>query len=962
MSPMPSDRIFSFANWAIDAGRKELRLNDVAVPMGSRAFQILETLAAAAGTLVTKNDLFQSVWPGLAVEENTLQVHISAVRKALGEDRGLLKTISGRGYVLGGSWRLDGTSDRSPPGSRLEVQADRWLVNNLPSARASLVGRDGKLNELVDILSDYRAVTLTGPGGIGKTKLAIELARRVKDSFGDAVALVELGTIMDSVLVAPTTARVLRLAVNPTEISAVTVAEAVGGRRLLLVLDNCEHLIDTAAELADAVLRRCPNATVLATSRESLRIEGEYVAMIPPLSVPDETMEEPELLLSQSAVQLFIARMEALRSNFVPTPRDFLSIGALCRRLDGIPLALEFAAARSATLGIEAVLLRLDKRFELLTGGRRDQLQRHQTLRATLDWSYDLLSGDEQELLCYLAVFPAGFTLDGAVAMMEDRLSRPSVIEALSNLIGKSLVSVDPSISGRWRLLETTRAYGLEVLARKGLTEDAARRHARFFWQMIAIAGDMSHASGDLSRYANEIGNVHAALDWAFTVGGDIVLGVELTAAYAPVWMQLLAFVECATRIEKALAHIAPDSQLDPTLAAQLYVSLGFALLNTTGTAARMKAASTKGLELAERLGNRELQLKAVWTLWSYNLNSGQYAATKQVAEQYLTIARQTTTPGNEAVGRRLLGAALHFYGQQSEAGRQLSLSLQGSAHRSDGTSSPMWFLLNQSILAKAMLARVLLLKGRIAESRALALESFEEARAENDKLSIAYALRNAVCPIALMTRDLPMADRSVSWLLELVTREGIAFWASWTSCLKGQLQVLHGEAADGVTSLRIGLQTRAENGWLMRNPEFLGSLAEGLLGLGNTPAALCAVDKALEIARQGHQMWCFADLLRIKGEILLPADQDQSEALFAEGLALAREQECRFYELKLAVSMARLMISAGRKQAAIDLLKPTHDEFDGDVEIPDIISARHLMEEAAGLTAGRRIVRALRF
>jgi len=361
-----------------------------------------------------------------------------------------------------------------------------------------------------------------------------------------------------------------------------------------------------------------------------------------------------------------------------------------------------------------------------------------------------------------------------------------------------------------------------------------------------------------------------------------------------------------------------------------------------------MKAALSIGLALAEQLSDLELQLKAVWTLWSYNLNSGQYAEAKEVGERYLEIALRTGNPANETVGRRLIGAATHFFGAQEDARRELTLSLDHAAHGLDDGANQMWFLLNQSVLAKAMLARVLLLQGKIGQSRSLAAECLQEARREKDKLAIAYALRNAVCPIALMTHDLAAADEAISSLLELVTREGIAFWTSWTSCLKGQLLILQGKHEDGIALLRSGLRARTDNGWLMRNPEFLGSLAEGLLASGEAVQARAAVEEALTISRQGWQLWCLADLLRIKAEILLandPCDLSRAEVLFAEGLSVARDQQCRFYELKVAAAWAGIMARSNRQQTALDLVGPVSALFDQEIDLPALAFARALAE-----------------
>src|SRR3954452_15309485 len=244
--PSPVDRTYSFGNWLIDCQRRELRYDNDIVPIGSRAFEILEKLVGSAGLLVTKDDLIGSVWSGLTVEDNTLQVHISAVRKALGDDRNLLKTVSGRGYTLAGTWQSGHLDD--PATAPVTIPADAPFSSNLPSTRAPLIGREDCMSQLADVLSAYRAVTLVGPGGIGKTKLAIDLARSVAPSFNDSVALVELATLQDAALATSATARALKLASNDKEVSPTSIARAIGTRHLLLVLDNCEHVIEAAAQ------------------------------------------------------------------------------------------------------------------------------------------------------------------------------------------------------------------------------------------------------------------------------------------------------------------------------------------------------------------------------------------------------------------------------------------------------------------------------------------------------------------------------------------------------------------------------------------------------------------------------------------------------------------------------------------------------------------------------------------
>lgn len=596
----PSPRsVYASNGWDIDLARRELRFQGVSVPIGSRAFEILEVLVRAGGELVNKYHIMERVWPGAVVEENTLQFHISALRKALGADRGLLKTVSGRGYRLLGTWTVQQATE---PEQRADLSErkprQRPFRTNMPIAGSALIGRSAPRQHLLDVLSAYRVVTLTGPGGIGKSVLALEIARSLFPTFEGDCWFAELASLSNPALVPSAVASLLGLRMGGSEISGEAVARAIGGEKLLLVLDNCEHLADAAASLAEALVRMCPNAMVLATSREILRIDGEYVYRVPSLDVPQQG-EDAVNIDDYSAVQLFTARLMALDSGLSARPENLPLIASICRHLDGIPLAIEFAAARVATLGLQQTADRLNDRFSLLTAGRRTALPRHRTLRATLDWSYELLPESERTLLRRLAVFAGGFTLEAATAVMSDTGTTSSMVaEGIASLADKSLVSLDTSVlSGRWRLLETTRAYALDKLAENGEAEQVARWHAEFFWTLFAPATESPLVSlNDLPRYAREIDNLRAALDWAFSSRGDSEIAVRLTIAAIPLWLQLSLLEECGARAEQAMTLIGPGSTGTERQRMQLWAALGIVMTHKKGPSPNIITAWTNVL------------------------------------------------------------------------------------------------------------------------------------------------------------------------------------------------------------------------------------------------------------------------------------------------------------------------------------------------------------------------------
>jgi predicted ATPase/DNA-binding winged helix-turn-helix (wHTH) protein len=941
---------YAFGKWEVDFGRRELRANGTPVTIGGRAFDIVEVLVRSAGEVVSKADLASSVWPGVTVVENAVEVHISAIRKAFGADRSLLKTVAGRGYWLAGTWRPTSPGPSKATGHAARPSHFRFGSSPFPLSGSELVGRSAVVGQLRALMSEYRVVTLTGPGGIGKTRLARAVAHGVLSQFEDQGCYVELAALSDARLVPSVVARALGLELGAHEISAAAVTRAIGSRKVLLLLDNCEHVIDAAAELAEAVVRSCAHASLLVTSRELLRIDGEYVYRVPPLDVPPPGERDWPLLLDYGAVRLFAERTGAMRSDFKPDMASALAMASICRRLDGIPLAIEFAAARAATLGMEQVLARLKDRFALLSSGHRTALPRHQTLRATLDWSYGLLTDSEQRLFRFLAVFAGGFTIEAAVAVTKHAASSTALVaEDVANLVSKSLVILDGSgTKSRWVLLETVREYALEKLTEKQESRFAARLHAEYFRDLVATAGGApprSIVGEGLAGYAREIDNVRAALDWAFSPSGDPSVGLVLTAAYVPVWLHLSLVFECRGRAERALDHVGPDSNLDRSQMMQLNLAFGVALTHTTPwSVSETDTALTRALALAETSDDVTSQLRALWALWTSHFTGGNFQRALGVAERYLRLAHRQGDLADILVGDRLKGSTLHYTGRQPEARRHLQRVLDLYVAPSDQRHTA-WFMFDQRVLARATLARVAWLQGFLDEAAASAKASVEEAQAAGNDLSLCYALAEAACPIAIATGDYDAGEQWVTRLVEVATRHGFDFWARMGHCLQGKLLVKRGRFVEGAARLRTTLDGFRLADYL----NFFGDLAEGLAASGSLAEGLAALDDALERSGRNETRWCLAEALRIKGNLHLRESSSRStvvaEACFTGALEVAERQGALFWGVRTALSLARLRVHQGREEEAARILAPVYGRFTEGLETPDLRAARSLLE-----------------
>jgi predicted ATPase/DNA-binding winged helix-turn-helix (wHTH) protein len=554
-----------FGPFRLLVARRELLAHGVPVTLGQRAFDVLLLLVSRHGQLVTKDELMAEVWPGVVVEENNIQVHVSALRKVLGTagDGGrYLLTVAGRGYrfvapVERESAAQLGTLTASVPDQ--PGTAAPATPNNLPQQLTSLIGREGDLGDIKARLNSHRLLTLTGSGGVGKTRLAIEAGGTVLDLYPDGVWLAELAPLSDAQLVTSIIGDVLGVSLSAPTAAIETLASALKNKQLLLIIDNCEHVIAEAARVAEALIRNCPRVSILASSRERLAIQGESVIRVPSLPTPQESVALTAASGREyAAVRLFVERASALGLGFSLSNENAATVGSICRRLDGIPLAIELAVPRLKVLSVQQLARGLDERFCLLTAGSRTALPRQQTLHALIDWSYGLLSDAEKILLGRLSVFSGSATLASirtVVATVE--ISPEQVGDLLFALVEKSLVHADLTASEtRYRLLESTRCYAYEKLAD---APGMRQRHAEHFATRLGQATaewERTATRPWIALYGADIDNLRGALEWAFGPDGDITVGLDLVAHSHVLWAELGLMLEHRRWVTEALSKI----------------------------------------------------------------------------------------------------------------------------------------------------------------------------------------------------------------------------------------------------------------------------------------------------------------------------------------------------------------------------------------------------------------------
>ncbi|TFY93809.1 transcriptional regulator [Pseudomonas nabeulensis] len=909
-----SDKAVHFGPYCVHPHQRLVLEAGRPLRLGRRAVEILLVLLEQAGNVVSKQELIARVWPKSVVEDGNLRVHMAALRKALGDGQAgqrYIVTVAQRGYSFVAPLSIE-------PMSLPTEGAPQSQGHNLPLRRTRMIGRQALIDSLVQLLPEQRFITLTGAGGIGKTTVALRVAELLIGHYRDGIRLLDLAPLSAPSMILPNLAALLDLSHVQQEPLA-TFARSVQERQLLLVIDNCEHLLDDIALISETLLRHAPKLHILATSREALRAEGEYVQRLEPLACPPASGNRAQAL-GYPALQLLIERAMSQQDSFALSEAELPLAIDICQRLDGIPLAIELVAAQIERFGLPGLLVQMEDNFRLLTRGRNSALPRHQTLRATLDWSFELLTTCEQICLRRLAVFRGGFSLASAAAVIAGEQIAPNeVLGSITQLVAKSLLNVEAGDDEVvYRLLDITRTYALEKLSVANELDATRERHAERCLALMNQAQDDWQITATqvwIDRYAPLREDVRAALDWGLGDHGVHLLGVRLTVSAMPLWQELSLLREHGLYVGKALARLEQSNEPSPRLNMALQLALGSFFYHTQGGTPQTIAAFDTARRLAETGKDQAGQLRAVSGHMAVNLCCGNYREALAQSLHFDRLGPQAE-PLLALSAQRLRVLAQHYAGNQALAlhnAEQVIQRMAQSGHLNRFTHG-FGVQYDQSVASLTVLARILWLRGFPERAWRTARQALELALQINHGTSICYTLALAGVVIAQYNGDSNAVRDNLDLLLQQAQKHSAQLFQTWARCYEGTLQIAEVEG--------------------------LG-LVEDTLVTFNT---IEVQDAVFERARNGEAGWCTPEILRVRAESL--ADTRAAEALLLEALGLAHQQGALAWELRCATSLARLWQRQGRLQPARDVLNRVYARFTEGFATQDLVRVRRLLDE----------------
>ncbi|HEU0291692.1 MAG TPA: tetratricopeptide repeat protein [Anaerolineales bacterium] len=813
------------------------------------------------------------------------------------------------------------------------IQSLDFFQHNLPLQLTSFIGREREITQVKRLVLGDRFVTLTGPGGTGKTRLALQIAAELLELFPDGVWLVELAAISDSTLVPNSVAAVLGIRESSGRPILNLLIEYLRNKEMLLILDNCEHLLSACAQLATTLLQVCPNLCLLVTSRESLEIPGEVPFRVPSLSAPDARRIPPiEKLIQYESVRLFVERAEIIQPDFALTYANASPVAQICHRLDGIPLAIELAVARVKMMPVEQVAARLDDRFRLLTGGSRTALPRHQTLRALIDWSHDLLSEAERTLFQRLSVFAGGWTLEAAEAIcIGEGLEQYDILDLLTQLVNKSLVIPDHESDKemRYRLLETIRQYAREKLLEAGGGEKVRERHLDYALQLVERAEPELRGPNQvmwLNRLEKEVDNVRAALEWA--VEAHVLAGLRMSSALLWFWHIRSRKSEGIDWLERVLSANPREGDdatpaLDRALIRGKALNAAGSLLVMHGNPQRGGDLSNESLALHRDLGpvGRPGVAHALWNLAQGAAHRENIEEAQKISEQALALYRELNDKFGIAQCLDNLGSHRLLQGDYEQAKMlwEEDLVLRRELGDKDGIG---WIL--------TCLGELAFWEGDLEKSMSLYVESRNAFREVGNQWAVSMTI-SGMGSIVLAQGEFDQAARFYE--------EALAFGREM-----GDLNAMAGRRYDlARVAWSRGDYDQAEKFYeeslefVRREMHNQGAVAGILYELGevawakgNLDLATKRHEEALAIGREIGAKFTIAAALKGLGKVACArVDYQKSESLHKEALSLLQRTGNRWSTLYTLEDFTTLTIMRGDMEPAVRLLGATAAFYD---------------------------------
>ncbi|MEQ4672929.1 winged helix-turn-helix domain-containing protein [Providencia vermicola] len=912
---MKSTDEIRFAEWQMWPQLRILLHRGKPVKISARAFDVLVVLVSAQGQVVSKDRLLTQVWGNEIVEENNLQAQISAIRRVLGNDRHLLTTEFGAGYRFD---LLPSHQVVSPKLSRNPPVVFPFLT--------SILGRDQAVQEVCALIRQHPLVTITGLGGVGKTRLAWEVVNLVRTKYPDGVCVVELAHISDATSLLSAFSQALHLPLTAVH-NGYDLSHQLAQRQCLLMIDNGEHVIKELKPVIALLLNAAPHIAMLLTSQAATEIAGEQQYLLPPLVVPEKEEADFQRLLQFPCVRLFIERAQTQRFDYHPSNAELPVIGELCRHLDGLPLAIELAASRLPIMSVSEIYHCLEDRFQLLSNRQSVRVSRHQKIKTTLEWTYQLLNPREQKLFCSLGIFTDMFTVN----VVTDLLQTPEehswqIVDDLQRLVSLSLIQVITQVPvTRFRLLETLRQFACDKLRLQGVYPMLAAQFADYChrqaeqaqldWYRLPTKQWRAH-------YDCVLNDLRSVLQHTLTEGSNPAKGLDILQSMTPFWIEYSLYHECQRHIYPQLNEVRLQGVLTLHQRMNLSAAAGKASTWAKGPTPETRFTWQTALSLAEQLDDNEIRLQAYYGLWLYYLRTGKLDLSLHHAQSMCSLARAINDTNALATGLRIVGVSWHFLGQHALGRDYLQQSLDRFAI--DGSEHAFRFGLDQQTAGEAFLSRVLWVQGEYKTAKQIAWRAVKKAARLQHICSLCCALAEGACMTAALDRNPRWVRKAALWLIELAEKHDLYFWKTY-----GEL-FLHWAEQFSHSNIQQTMLFRSLRG----------------MGLDWQYSPLLSEMDSKLSQQTPYENWCTPELMRLSA-IHLPICAQRQQLELA--LNKAYQQQAYGWALRIVCSLATLLVESGDRVMAKQLITEVLNHIDDSQHSTDIRNALELCTRLGG-------------